>query len=249
MADLFIAATPAEGDAVKNGASNIRTLKTSLNTLLSFLFTDTVGTRAASGVTTTMVADKAVTVAKINNGTANQVLRTNSGGTAAEWGAVPAAAVTGIVNSQIDAAAAISVSKLAAGGTRNFITMYGGVPVWNPAVSASGTITISYGTVHTYVHGAGYVPAFVEWYLVNLVTELGYAVGTEVCLPAGVFNSGSNNPRTPTAYQDTTNANLFLDSGLTLKLPIQTAGGTFGDLTAIDIATPKWALRCRVSVF
>lgn len=223
---------PADGDAVKNGASNIRALKTALNTLLGRFFSDSSGTLVANSVTAAMVTP----------GTNGQVFTTAAG--VATW-ADAATALSGIVDANISASAAIAVSKLASGSANQVVAVpaAGGAPTWRSLASVSSQITISYGTTHTFTHSLGFIPSLVSWWLVAQSSpELGFLANNEVLLPV---SPSASNVHLPTAWCDEAYARLFLPSDIVIKLPTL-SGGVASGSTVTDIDPTKWKLRCRV---
>ena len=95
-------ATPADTDLVKDGAAAIRTLGSSADTTVKNL---NPGTTAGDVDYYTSSTAKA----RIAIGTAGQVLKVNSGATAPEWGAAPAASFAGV--SLFNSAATTSIAN------------------------------------------------------------------------------------------------------------------------------------------
>jgi len=94
-------ATPADTDLVKDGAAAIRTLGSSADTTVKNL---NPGTTAGDVDYYTSSTAKA----RIAIGTAGQVLKVNSGATAPEWGAAPAASFAGVSLFNSDALTSIA---------------------------------------------------------------------------------------------------------------------------------------------
>lgn len=239
---------PLDADPVKNGASNIRTHKGYLNTLLGRFFSDTAGTVVANSVETIMVQDSAITDAKLAGlipptkltwGAADVVLKTNTGATAAEYGK--------LLNANIDAAAAIALSKLAAGTVKSGVQTYmmrgdasTGAAEWFKAAAISGNNSIVADSWTSFTHALGAVPSFVRWVIVctDALGDAGCALNNEVDLTTGQWAAnGTTNHSRGTARSTSTVASFYWPNFTYFVNHPST-----NTLTAITEA--KWALKC-----
>ena len=128
--------TPDDTALVKDGASAIRTLGSSIDTT----------TKNLNPSTTLGDIEYRSSTANVNTrlplGTAGQVLKVNSGATAPEW----ATDATGMTNPMtttgdtIYSSSGSTPARLAIGSTGNVLTVAGGVPTW--AAPSSGGMTL-----------------------------------------------------------------------------------------------------------
>jgi hypothetical protein len=128
--------TPDDTALVKDGASAIRSLGTSVDTTTKNLNPETTLGDIAYRSSTANVNTR------LPLGTAGQVLKVNSGATAPEW-ATDASGMTNPMTTTGDTIYSSSGStpaRLAIGSTGNVLTVAGGVPTW--AAPSSGALTL-----------------------------------------------------------------------------------------------------------
>jgi len=155
--------TPDDTALVKDGASAIRSLGTSVDTTTKNLNPETtlgdISYRSSTANVNT----------RLPLGTAGQVLKVNSGATAPEW-ATDASGMTNPMTTTGDTIYSSSGStpaRLAIGSTGNVLTVAGGVPTWAaPAAGGMtqlGTTTLS-GTSYTFsaIPQSGYTQLYLE---------------------------------------------------------------------------------------
>lgn len=82
MATIFDNTIPADSEAFRLGASRIRDMKTTLQTLLSKIFGDTAGTWLTNAIPGTILVNASVTAAQIANATLTDTQLAPSGATA-----------------------------------------------------------------------------------------------------------------------------------------------------------------------
>ena len=129
--------TPDDTALVKDGASAIRTLGSSVDTTTKALNPSTtlgdIEYRSSTPNTNT----------RLPLGTAGQVLKVNSGATAPEW----ATDATGMTNPMtttgdtIYSSSGSTPARLAIGSTGNVLTVAGGVPTWAAPTASAATWT------------------------------------------------------------------------------------------------------------
>jgi len=158
--------TPDDTALVKDGASAIRTLGTSVDTTTKNLNPETTLGDIAYRSSTANVNTR------LPLGTAGQVLKVNSGATAPEW----ATDATGMSNPMtttgdtIYSSSGSTPARLAIGSTGNVLTVAGGVPTWAAPAggswsqSASGSLS---GATVT-VSGLSAKQYFIIWDLISI---------------------------------------------------------------------------------
>jgi len=139
--------TPDDTALVKDGAAAIRSLGTSVDTTTKNLNPQTTLGDIAYRSSTANVNTR------LGLGTAGQVLKVNSGGTAPEW----ASDATGMTNpltttgDTIYSSSGTTPARLGIGSTGNVLTVAGGVPTWAApgAAGANWSLLNSGGTALT----------------------------------------------------------------------------------------------------
>lgn len=98
------------------------------------------------------------------------------------------------------------------------------------------------GVVRTQAHGLGRHPSFVNFYIENTSTELGYSVGERVSIPSPttVDSGGGGNINGFNLSHDTTNCYVVLGNAIA----IHRRSAPIGDIESID--TTKWTGILRV---
>jgi hypothetical protein len=137
--------TPDDTALVKDGASAIRSLGTSVDTT----------TKNLNPSTTLGDIEYRSSTANVNTrlplGTAGQVLKVNSGATAPEW----ATDATGMTNPMtttgdtIYSSSGSTPARLAIGSTGNVLTVAGGVPTWAAPAAGGKVLQVVQGTTTT----------------------------------------------------------------------------------------------------
>ena len=133
--------TPDDTAWVKDGAAAIRTLGSSVDTTTKNLNPETTLGDIAYRSSTPNVNTR------LPLGTAGQVLKVNSGGTAPEW-ATDASGMTNPMTTTGDTIYSSSGStpaRLGIGSTGNVLTVSGGVPVWSAPVAGGAYTLINTG--------------------------------------------------------------------------------------------------------
>jgi hypothetical protein len=214
--------TPDDTALVKDGASAIRTLGTSVDTT----------TKNLNPSTTLGDIEYRSSTANVNTrlplGTAGQVLKVNSGATAPEW-ATDASGMTNPMTTTGDTIYSSSGStpaRLAIGSTGNVLTVAGGVPTW-AAPAGGGSLTLlstttisgtsttvssisqSYKHLYIMIYGvlqpsaspyrwetniSGSVYTRNQLFAVNSITQ--YALAAAVGSAGDGYNDGAVNPKT-----------------------------------------------------
>ena len=165
-------------------------------------------------------------------GTAAQVLKVNSGGTAPEWGAV--------VNANIDASAAIALSKLATGALPTAITVAS-------ANLVDGTIVLAdlAASLQAYLCPVGTINAYAGataptgWLLCNGTSTSGYAalaalVGATTPDMRGLFPIGKTASSTGSTLLGTGGTNTIATTNLPSHDHANTAVLTSGTVSITD---------------
>jgi hypothetical protein len=130
--------TPDDTALVKDGASAIRTLGTSVDTT----------TKNLNPSTTLGDIEYRSSTANVNTrlplGTAGQVLKVNSGATAPEWSSDNAGMTNPMTTTgdTIYSSSGSTPARLGIGSTGNVLTVAGGVPTWAAPAAGGGSYTL-----------------------------------------------------------------------------------------------------------
>ena len=137
--------TPDDTALVKDGASAIRTLGTSVDTT----------TKNLNPSTTLGDIEYRSSTANVNTrlplGTAGQVLKVNSGATAPEWSSDNAGMTNPMTTTgdTIYSSSGSTPARLAIGSTGNVLTVAGGVPTWAAPAGGGKVLQVVYGSTTT----------------------------------------------------------------------------------------------------
>jgi hypothetical protein len=183
-------------------------------------------------------------IANVAFGAANTVLRTNAAGNATEYALA--------VNANIDPAAGIFISKLAAGTNGYIVQTVAGVPTWVPATFGPGSLTpgtarqlmttFATGPAANWVTAGGDVAIPTTEGQFVVMALRGAAVGT----PAGALVTGQLVRVTGLSAIDYGPLDLGNANALTNKLGLTylaQGGAVANDLLGWDVGTAAWAPR------